>query len=238
MSMELFMKELEYLLQDIPEEEKEDALQYYRDYFEEAGPDREKEVLEEFGSPERVAAMIRADIEGHLRDSGEFTDSGYQDERYREPNYQVAERFDMPAVLEKDETVSEQSPKTNKTLKVLLWIILVIVAAPVVLGLGGGAIGLLAGLGGCLIALAACGWLLTLCFLIAGIALTVWGIFQAFAEPWSGLLFAGIGLLFLGLGLLFLALSILFYGKLIPWLVRTVVDGVGRLIHRERRKTL
>ena len=32
-----FMKELEYLLQDIPDEEKEEALAYYRDYLEEAG---------------------------------------------------------------------------------------------------------------------------------------------------------------------------------------------------------
>ena len=36
-----FMKELEYLLQDIPDEEKEEALAYYRDYLEEAGDENE-----------------------------------------------------------------------------------------------------------------------------------------------------------------------------------------------------
>ena len=32
-----FMERLEYLLSDIPEEDKVDALAYYRDYLEEAG---------------------------------------------------------------------------------------------------------------------------------------------------------------------------------------------------------
>jgi len=41
MNRDEFMKELEYLLSDIPEEEKEDALNYYRDYLEEAGEQEE-----------------------------------------------------------------------------------------------------------------------------------------------------------------------------------------------------
>ena len=71
-----FMKELEYLLQDIPEEEKEDAIAYYRDYLEDAGDEHEAEVISEFGSPERVAAIIRADLGGDLEHGGEFTESG------------------------------------------------------------------------------------------------------------------------------------------------------------------
>ena len=34
MNREEFMKELEYLLMDIPEEDKQDAVAYYRDYLE------------------------------------------------------------------------------------------------------------------------------------------------------------------------------------------------------------
>ena len=66
MSRETFMKELEYLLQDIPDEEKEEALAYYRDYLEEAGDENEEQVIREFGSPERVAAIIRSDLDGNL----------------------------------------------------------------------------------------------------------------------------------------------------------------------------
>lgn len=87
-----FIRELEYLLQDIPEEEKADAIAYYRDYLEDAGEEQEEDVIREFGSPERVAAIIRADLRGDLDSGGEFTESGYQDERFRDPRFQVAER--------------------------------------------------------------------------------------------------------------------------------------------------
>lgn len=93
MTRDEFMKELAYLLQDIQDEDKDDAVQYYTDYFEEAGPDKEAEVIQELGSPERIAAIIRADIAGHLEDGGEFTEQGYQDERFRDPGYAMAKRL-------------------------------------------------------------------------------------------------------------------------------------------------
>lgn len=96
MTRDEFMKELAYLLQDIQDEDKDDAVQYYTDYFEEAGPDKEAEVIQELGSPERIAAIIRADIAGHLEDGGEFTEQGYQDERFRDPGYAMAKRLDLP----------------------------------------------------------------------------------------------------------------------------------------------
>ena len=55
MKKEAFLERLEALLQDIPEEEKRDAIDYYRDYLEEAGPEKEEEVLAEFQSPEHIA---------------------------------------------------------------------------------------------------------------------------------------------------------------------------------------
>ena len=60
MKKEIFLERLEALLQDIPEEEKRDAIDYYRDYLEEAGPEKEEEVLAEFQSPEHIAEVIRS----------------------------------------------------------------------------------------------------------------------------------------------------------------------------------
>ena len=68
MNRDTFMKELEYLLQDMNEEEKEDALQYYKDYLDEAGPEREEAVIKEFGSPERIASIIRSSVAGVRQD--------------------------------------------------------------------------------------------------------------------------------------------------------------------------
>lgn len=95
-----FIRELEYLLQDIPDEDKADAIAYYRDYLEEAGPEKEEEVIRDFGSPERVAAIIRSDLNGSLEDGGEFTEKGYEDERFREPNFQLVKRRDLPEQVE------------------------------------------------------------------------------------------------------------------------------------------
>ena len=40
-----FMEELSGLLQDIPEEDRMDALNYYNDYFDDAGAENEKNVI-------------------------------------------------------------------------------------------------------------------------------------------------------------------------------------------------
>lgn len=162
MKKETFLKELEYLLQDIPDEDKEEALSYYRDYLEEAGSENEDKVMEEFGSPERVAAIIRADITGNLKDGGSFTEKGYEDERFKDPGYQVAKRLDLPdekeTVHENRETRSEsraadgaytnveEKPWTSRVLKVVLLGILILAASPFLLGAGGIAVGTVAGI--------------------------------------------------------------------------------------------
>ena len=57
-----FMTELAALLQDVPEEERRDAMKYYNDYFDDAGEENEKEVIEALGNPARVAENIRRDL--------------------------------------------------------------------------------------------------------------------------------------------------------------------------------
>ena len=85
MSRAEFMEKLEYLLQDLSQEDREDGIAFYRDYLDEAGPEREQEVLREFGSPERIASIIRSNLKMDLEDGGIFTENGFEDERFREP---------------------------------------------------------------------------------------------------------------------------------------------------------
>ena len=56
-----FLGDLSRLLKDLPEEERKQALHYYEDYFADAGEDNEQEVLNELGSPENIAELIKAD---------------------------------------------------------------------------------------------------------------------------------------------------------------------------------
>ena len=60
MSRDEFMRQLEQLLEDVAEEEKKEALSFYRSYFEDAGVENEERILKELESPEKVAATIRA----------------------------------------------------------------------------------------------------------------------------------------------------------------------------------
>ena len=61
MSRQEFMTQLESLLMGISEEERNEALNYYENYFEDAGQENEAQVIEELGSPEKIAVQIKAD---------------------------------------------------------------------------------------------------------------------------------------------------------------------------------
>ena len=54
-----FMAELERLLADMPQEERQAAVQYYADYFADAGEENEAEVIRELGRPRKVAESIK-----------------------------------------------------------------------------------------------------------------------------------------------------------------------------------
>ena len=90
MSRKEFMERLERLLEDISDSEREEALQYYEDYFDDAGAGREQDVIRELGSPERLAAIIRDGVRSGYEDAGaEYTERGYENEWYKGPAYAV-----------------------------------------------------------------------------------------------------------------------------------------------------
>ena len=89
MNRKQFMEQLERLLSDISEAERQEALEYYEGYFDDAGPENEGEVIRELGNPGKVAAIIKADLQENGSDYGEYTENGYQDTR-------VSEEGDMP----------------------------------------------------------------------------------------------------------------------------------------------
>jgi hypothetical protein len=57
-----FMSQLDRLLQDLPIGERAEAMQYYSDYFSDAGVENEQEVMDTLGSPEKVAETIRKEL--------------------------------------------------------------------------------------------------------------------------------------------------------------------------------
>ena len=63
MRKDAFLKRLEMLLSEISAEEREEAMAFYRGYFEDAGEENEETILAELGSPENVAETIKRDLE-------------------------------------------------------------------------------------------------------------------------------------------------------------------------------
>lgn len=247
MSRNEFMERLEYLLSDISQEEKADAIAYYRDYLEEAGEEAGR-AMEDFGSPERIAAIIRSELAGNLADGGEFTERGYEDGRFREPNYQVAKRLDLP---ERDEGEKDggaggwqkapqapweenQRPRAGGSNRIAFWILLPLVALLLWMGMGGVLMGIFALILALLFSALVFVGGMTLALLLMGAGLCAVGLLSMFKWLPGGLLMFGSGLASMGFGILGLLASMLFYGKFVPWIVRSVVGRIVRLLDEGR----
>lgn len=62
MNKDEFLRQLEVLLSRISQEERTEALAFYRSYFEDAGEANEAKILEELESPQKVADSIIKDL--------------------------------------------------------------------------------------------------------------------------------------------------------------------------------
>lgn len=171
MSRNEFMKQLEYLLRNIPENEKQDALAYYQAYFDEAGAEKEQDVILELGSPESVAQTILADLQGET------------EQAYSQHTLELYEKAQKKRILPKSKMI------WIAILTFPLWI-------GVFAGLFGVLIGVLGALFGVVIGFAATG----LGMVLASILLVIKGIFcgsllEGLAIVGVGLLCLSVGLL-------------------------------------------
>lgn len=71
-----FMRRLTELLGDVSPMEREEAIQYYNDYFDDAGVENESSVIASLGSPEELARSIKAGLNDG-GNGGEFTEAGF-----------------------------------------------------------------------------------------------------------------------------------------------------------------
>ena len=188
-----FMFELGKLLADVPYEERCEALSYYENYFEDAGVDKEAQVIEELGSPREVAATIKADFGVNIDDNSfvkaeeakEFSEFGFTDERFGQR--------EVPMEMQ------DKKPWSSSGLKIALIICIIVFAFPIIAGVAAAVFGLIAGLVGLIIGLVATAFSLV----VAGIAVFIGAFFVI--VPSGG----GAALLMIGASLILLALGIL-----------------------------
>lgn len=206
MNREEFMRRLEALLTGISEEERREALSYYRSYFEDAGEENEERILKELESPEKVAATIKADL-GMNPDleSGCYTEHGYEDERFQ--NKQAVN------VKEKEgwQQESRSTYNSNRTLKIILIAAIALLTSPVWGGLLSGLIGAVFGITVGVVASAGA------LYLSGGVLLGV-GIGQfALGSVAVGFALVGAAMLVWAIAVLLTVFSVWICGKAIPW---------------------
>lgn len=200
MNRKEFLKQLEELLSDIPEAERRDAMNYYQNYFDDAGVEQEQTILEELGSPEKVAESIKRDLFGE--------------------NYDAY----VKAKQEKQQETIEKQQRENRTLRNILIVVALVLTFPIWIGLVALAFGILvtvfAGLFGVAVAVIA---VVAAC-LFAGVAVTVIGVIKAVAGfPAVGLIVIAGGLLVFVIGILGVAALVWICGRIFPWLIRAIV---------------
>lgn len=72
-----YLDRLRMQLSDLTFEERGEALEYYEEYFADAGEENEEEVILSLGAPEQVAEQIKAGL--HKEEKGMFTENGYRE---------------------------------------------------------------------------------------------------------------------------------------------------------------
>lgn len=220
-----YMRQLESLLQNISATEREEALQYYNEYFNDAGPENEQNVIEALGNPAKVAENIKKDIFGN----------GYGENIYQKINADNRAIIACPADSRTEDGTQEKSIRQNNatpvpaekkegmsTGMIVLIVLLCILASPVILGVAsagiGVAAGLIAGWFGLIIGFGAT----AVALLLVLIALVIAGILCLFTHPFVGMGMIGGGLICGGVGLLFLMLTVAMAGIATPAICRWI----------------
>jgi len=209
-----FMKQLESLLQNISPAEREEALQYYNEYFNDAGEENEQDVIEALGNPAKVAENIKRDLYG----------SGYGDNMYQRTP--VGDK----AIVEYKENTTADSNKGNKlsTGMIVLIVVLCVLASPIALGLGSGLLGTLVGLIASWFSLIIAFGAIAIMLILALLVLIIVGIMCAFQAPLVGVVVLGIGLICGGIGILFLMLTVAMAGIATP----AICGGIVKLFRK------
>jgi hypothetical protein len=250
-----FIERLTACLGDVPQTEREEAIQYYNDYFDDAGAENEAGVIASLGTPEELAEEIKAGLSDG-GNAGEFTEAGFRgcsephknevaDSPYTQrttygQNVGTAGEQGSPygqgsGYYGQNAQAQPNGGTQKKKLsggRIALIVIAVILTSPVWVGILSGlfglAVGIVAILFGILVAVLGVG----LGFTVAGFLVFCAGVVSLFAAPISGVCMIGSGMVVFAIGLVFVWLLVLLAGVAFPRLIRGIGKLCGRLFHR------
>ncbi|MDE6580848.1 MAG: DUF1700 domain-containing protein, partial [Ruminiclostridium sp.] len=190
-----FLSRLRIALAPLPEDERDAAMVYYEEFFDDAGVENEQSVIAEFGSPEELAKSI---VEENNRDNpayNQVSENGdYGQNNINTPGQNSGNVFNNENTAYNNGGYNtnggginpppvQQNGKWSNG-QIALVIVLLVISSPIWLGVLAGILGMIVGLFGVLIgiivALGCC-----------AIAFLVGGVLSAIKEPAVGILMIG-----------------------------------------------
>lgn len=218
-----FMRQLDILLVGLPIHEREEALQYYEDYFADAGEENEQEVIAALGSPKAVAENIKKDLS---------QSRGYEElaERYVEPGREMV-KYQQEEENASNQGAYRETPTEEKKGGlsggiIALIVVLCILASPILLGI----LGALIGVGAAWISLVVTFGVVAAVLVIVAVVLAVSGVIGIVHNPLAGIGVIGCGLLMAAAGILFLMLCVL-----LAWGIPALIGAVVRLCRGKKK---
>ncbi len=223
-----FMSALENRLMPLNEEDREDALRYYDELFDEAGPIDEQKILNELDDPDTIARQILSDNGISPDGRPEFMiDEAVRPQQGGQNANQNTAQNNNGAAPSFFENLKNDFNNMSQSTKIVIIVALILVTSPLWGGVLGTAFGVLMGLIGVAIGL-------VVTFTAAGVGLTVAGFVYLIKIP-------PIGLIILGVGLIVIALDILLIFPLVKWafellvsLVKWAIDTIKNLVNKSK----
>ncbi len=206
MRKEEYLQKLEQLLYDIPTEDRQEAMQFYRDYLEDAG-DRVEEVIRSLGTPDELARSIKKEV---------F--DGKKDEI-------------STHVLNNKEKRAQKGKLT--TAQWILFIVLCLCAAPIIVPVCGAILSVIIAIVLTLVAIVFGAGVAGIALVIASIAVIVFALVKVFFAPITSLVMMGGGLLMVGIGLIGIAFAAWVVFKVLPKLFVWLVDVCSGIVHKK-----
>ena len=245
-----FIRRLEELLFDISPSEREEALQYYNDYFNDAGRENEQEVIKALGSPEQVAQIVKEGIGGSS--TGSFTEYGFtsrdtevehpvanrtgkrSEEEYKKAdNNKTQDQKAADAEYTETYTADSTGKEPIPTWAIVLIVIGAILLSPAILGALFTVIGTLLSILFTIFCIIFGFGVAAIILMVVAVGLIAAGVGSLFVEPIVSIGLVGAACICGALGILFLLVTVLIAGKGVPALYKGILYLWNKIFHKK-----
>ena len=257
MNKEQYLQELRKSLKVLPQEDRDEAIEFYEEYFDEAGIENEEKVIEELGEPKQLGKKILIDIvdrqyapvdseqentlavvapaAGYTQNAQQVNVQPMAGQTYAQGNGQDYAQGGQPqygAQYAQGTPMPDTQPKQKSSamtgLKIALAALFAIPLSPILFAL------LIVFCTLIFVAFIVLGSFIVsgVACIVAGLASFILGVIAMFGHPFPGMIAMGTGLASLGIGMFMIIGSV----ALIRLLAIGLAKMFGGIVHRKNKK--